>query len=64
MRTIRNFVHAPRLEALRARHQALEAKIEHEQQRPLPDFVLVTSLKRTRLAVKEEIVAIERMAAA
>lgn len=63
MRTVETFVHAPRLEALRARHQSLHRKIEQEQRRPLPDFVLISSMKRRRLTVKEEIVAIERTAA-
>lgn len=54
------FSSAPRLAALNARHQALDIRIGAEVRRPLPDAMLIQELKRSKRAVKEEIVRIER----
>jgi hypothetical protein len=43
-----------RLDALKERHAALEARILDEDQRPRPDTELVTRLKIEKLHVKEE----------
>ena len=43
------------LASLAARHAALDASLSSEAQRPLPDQVRVTRLKREKLKVKEEI---------
>lgn len=51
---------APRLAALNARHRTLEIRIETEARRPLPDAMLIQEMKRSKLAVKEEIMRIER----
>ena len=44
-----------RIDALKAKHAELEAEIEEEEGRPLPDNVHVHELKRQKLAIKDEI---------
>jgi len=44
-----------RLESLKERHAALEARIFDEDQRPRPDSEMLTRLKVEKLHVKEEI---------
>ncbi|HUB11564.1 MAG TPA: YdcH family protein [Acetobacteraceae bacterium] len=44
-----------RLDALRERHAALEARIFDEDQRPRPDSDILMRLKIEKLHVKEEI---------
>ncbi|HUN44216.1 MAG TPA: YdcH family protein [Acetobacteraceae bacterium] len=44
-----------RLDALKERHAALEARIFDEDQRPRPDSDTLTRLKVEKLHVKEEI---------
>lgn len=44
-----------RLESLKERHAALEARIADEDQRPRPDSDTLTRLKVEKLRVKEEI---------
>jgi len=44
-----------RLDALKERHAALEARIFDEGQRPRPDSDILTRLKIEKLHVKEEI---------
>ena len=51
-----------RVEALRARHAALEQQIDEENQRPHPDDSLVSQLKREKLRIKDEIVHLEHVA--
>ena len=41
---------------LRQKHQALSEKIVNEQQRPGSDDLQITSMKRQKLLLKEEIV--------
>jgi hypothetical protein len=43
------------LEALQAKHAALEAAIEEENERPMPNDVELKNLKRQKLKIKEEI---------
>lgn len=43
------------IEALKAKHAALEAKIEEENERPLPDSIELKNLKLQKLKIKEEI---------
>lgn len=47
------------LEALKAKHSALDAEIEVEMARPLPDDVKISGLKKQKLKIKEEIQSIE-----
>lgn len=44
-----------RLDSLKERHAALEARIVEEDQRPRPDADMLTRLKVEKLHVKEEI---------
>ena len=46
---------SPHLESLRSKHAALETKIQDEQRRPGADSVQLSSLKRKKLQLKEEI---------
>lgn len=43
------------LQALKAKHAALDEEIAKEMARPLPDDTLISSLKRQKLKIKEEI---------
>ncbi len=47
-----------RINTLRDRHAALEKELEDEISRPLPDMMTVASIKRQKLALKDQI---ERM---
>lgn len=44
-----------RIETLKIQHRQLQAKIELEKGRPLPDDLLITKLKREKLKVKDEL---------
>lgn len=46
---------ANHLDILTEKHAAFEAEIDAETQRPAPDSVRLTDLKRRKLAVKDEI---------
>ena len=43
------------LATLNARHAALEASVNAETRRPMPDQVVLAKLKREKLKLKEEI---------
>jgi hypothetical protein len=45
---------------LKAKHAALEAAIEDETNRPLPDTTRIHDLKRQKLKIKDEIAQISR----
>ncbi|HEX2116010.1 MAG TPA: DUF465 domain-containing protein [Alphaproteobacteria bacterium] len=49
-----------RVETLKAKHASLEHEIDEEINRPLPDTVNLTELKREKLRIKEEIQRIAR----
>jgi hypothetical protein len=40
---------------LKERHVEIENEIKHEMARPLPDFILITKLKKKKLKIKEMI---------
>lgn len=42
------------LHTLQAKHIELKNQITDEMHRPLPDFILITQLKKQKLAVKQE----------
>ena len=44
-----------RIDALKAKHQALETEIEEEVHRPSPDDTHIASLKKQKLKIKDEI---------
>ena len=48
-----------RVTALSSKHIYLEQAILNENQRPFPDFLRVTELKREKLRIKDEIVRLE-----
>lgn len=48
-----------RIEALRVKHLSLKQEIEEENQRPHPDDLRVTQLKRQKLRIKDEIALLE-----
>ena len=43
------------ISALQHRHADIEARIEAENQRPLPDTATIARLKKEKLWIKEEI---------
>lgn len=49
------------IQTLEEKHAQLEKKVSAESARPLPDFTLITSLKKQKLLLKEEIRRLERM---
>ena len=46
------------LSALKSRHADLDAKIANEERRPAPDMALVAQLKKQKLKLKEEMLAV------
>lgn len=48
-----------RIEALQVQHSELEAKIEDELGRPLPDDALIGALKKQKLRIKDEIAQLD-----
>ncbi len=48
-----------RIEALKAKHHALESKIEEEENRPHPNDVTIHALKKQKLRIKDEIAALQ-----
>jgi hypothetical protein len=49
-----------RIEALRAKHHALERAIEEENNRPHPDDLEIVRLKKQKLQIKDEIANLAR----
>ena len=47
-------MHQAHVSALEAKHAGLEARIDEESQRPLPDTATLARLKKEKLKVKEE----------
>ncbi|MDR3439518.1 YdcH family protein [Telmatospirillum sp.] len=44
-----------RVQSLKAKHAALEAALEDEEHRPLPDDAAIAELKRKKLKIKDEL---------
>lgn len=44
-----------RIESLRSKHAELEAVLDTEARRPLPDEKLIIALKRRKLRIKDEL---------
>ena len=57
---MRNTAMSARLEALKARHAALESQIESERQHAAANSLQLSSLKRLKLIIKEEMETIRR----
>lgn len=49
-----------RIEALRARHAALERAIDEENRHPFPNQEAISDLKRQKLRIKDELFQLER----
>lgn len=49
-----------RIEALRRQHSNLEARLDDEANRPLPDEAVLADLKRQKLRIKDEITYLSR----
>lgn len=49
-----------RIRALRERHRTLERTIRQELKRPAPDSFRLTTLKKIRLRIKDELRAVMR----
>ncbi len=48
-------MHQAHVSALEAKHAGLEARIDEEIHRPMPDMATLTRLKKEKLRIKEEI---------
>jgi hypothetical protein len=49
-----------RIEALKQKHASLEAAIDEENARPLPNRDAISDLKRQKLRIKDELFQLER----
>ena len=49
-----------RVTTLSSKHTYLEHAINQEHQRPFPDFIRITDLKRQKLRIKDEIVRLDQ----
>lgn len=47
------------IDALNDKHSYLEAAIQAEQSRPMPDFTAISELKKRKLLLKQEIAALQ-----
>lgn len=43
------------VDALKAKHAGLEARLHEEQLRPAPDIAMIQQIKKQKLKLKEEI---------
>ena len=43
------------VDALKAKHAGLEARLHDEQTRPAPDIAMIQQIKRKKLRIKEEL---------
>jgi hypothetical protein len=46
------------LSTLKSRHADLDAKIANEERRPAPDAALVAQMKKRKLRIKDEMLAV------
>ncbi|MGB0681958.1 MAG: YdcH family protein [Magnetovibrionaceae bacterium] len=44
-----------RIESLRAKHTALESALDRENQKPLPDDIVINDLKKQKLRIKDQL---------
>ena len=47
------------IQQLQDKHARLQQKIEEEEQRPVPDSLLISQMKREKLRIKDEIVGLQ-----
>mgnify|MGYP000117818735 FL=1 len=48
-------MHSSHVDALKAKHAGLEARLHEEQIRPSPDIAMMQQIKKQKLRIKEEI---------
>lgn len=48
-------MHSSHVDALKAKHAGLEARLHDEQTRPAPDIAMIQQIKRKKLKIKEEL---------
>lgn len=48
-----------RVRSLMARHAALDSQLAEEARRPMPDTCLILTLKRQKLAIKDQIARLD-----
>lgn len=48
------------ISSLNTRKNNIDAEIEYEMKRPMPDFIRLSELKRKKMAIKEEVKVISR----
>ena len=51
-----------RIDELKSRHQDLEKALDEENHRPHPDDIQIATLKKQKLALKDEIASLETQA--
>lgn len=51
-------MHKAHMSALEAKHAGIDARIQEESQRPLPDSATIARLKKEKLKLKEELTGI------
>ena len=50
-------MHSSHVDALKAKHAGLEARLHDEQSRPAPDIAMNQQIKKQKLRIKEELAA-------
>ncbi|MCA0903967.1 DUF465 domain-containing protein [Erythrobacter aquimaris] len=50
-------MHSSHVDALKAKHAGLEARLHDEQTRPAPDIAMIQKIKKQKLRIKEELAA-------
>ncbi|MBY6014189.1 YdcH family protein [Qipengyuania gaetbuli] len=50
-------MHSSHVDALKAKHAGLEARLHDEQSRPAPDIAMIQQIKKQKLRIKEELAA-------
>jgi len=48
-------MHSSHVDALKAKHAGLEARLHKEEIRPAPDIAMIRQIKKQKLRIKEEI---------
>ena len=48
-------MHSSHIDALKAKHAGLEARLHEEEARPAPDIAMVRQIKKQKLRIKEEL---------
>ena len=50
-------MHSSHVDALKAKHAGLEARLHDDQTRPAPDIAMIQQIKKQKLRIKEELAA-------